>query len=50
MVWEWELHTSSECGGYVSMVEWEGVRGGISEACRAEWVYSIGVSLVVCGE
>jgi len=50
VVWEWELHTGGECGGYVSTVEWEGVQGGISEACRAEQVYSIRASLVACGE
>ena len=50
VVWKWEPHMGDECGSYVSAVEWEGVQGRISEACRVERVYSVGVSLVVCRE
>ena len=49
-MWRWKLHTGDECGSYVSAVEQEGAQGRISEACRAEQVYSTRVSLVACGE
>jgi len=36
VVWKQELHTGDEYGGYVSTVVWEGERGSISGAHRAE--------------
>ena len=50
MVWKWRLHTGSEVEAM--QVQWyrSGSEEELVEHTGQRWVYTIGISLVACGE